>query len=143
MENNMSISKNSLINLETNETYTSFVPNTLEEQKRMFNAINNPNFRVGDMINKTINIADVILTGVELSDNDGYEGDTEKAARKAIRTILIDDNGNSYAATSDGISTSVKSLLSVFGTLHFDDPITVEIKQVTTKRGSLLTFVLV
>lgn len=127
------------LNVGMNETFMSFTPETQEDKRKVYNAINNPEFKVADFINKEIRVKDIIAIGVELDSYNGTDNPFNGEKRKATRTILIDDEGRSYSATSDGIFTSVRTLYSVFGTLHFDDPIVVTVKQVKTKKGTLLT----
>lgn len=130
------------INLNTNETFMSFTATTQEDKVHLYNAINVPDHKLSDFINRDIMVRDVIIMGVEINrdnpfDNGNFEAVEDK--RKANRVILIDTDGKSYAATSDGISNSVRTLMNVFGTLHFENGLKVTVKQVNVKRGSLLT----
>lgn len=133
----------STLNVNTNETYMSFNATTQEEKIKLYNAINVPDYKLSDFINKSISVRDVIIMGVEINrevnpfDNNGFDGVDDK--RKANRVILIDMDGKSYAATSDGISNAVRTLMNVFGSLHFEDGLNVTVKQINVKRGSLLT----
>lgn len=133
----------STLNVNTNETYMSFNATTQDEKIRLYNAINVPDYKLSDFINRDINVRDVIIMGVEINREanpfDKSDGDAVDERRKANRVILIDMDGKSYAATSDGISNAVRTLMSVFGSLHFEDGLTVTVKQVNVKRGSLLT----
>lgn len=145
MNNNKMQPVTNSLDVALNETFISFSPDTFEGKKEMYNAINNPDKRINEMINMEIRVRDVILTGVELAnsgdDRNSFE-DNPFDKRKAIRTIIIDDEGRSYVATSDGIATSIRSLYSVFGTLHFDEPVTVVVKQITVKKGTMLTLMM-
>lgn len=133
----------SLLNVNTNETYMSFNATTQDEKIKLYNAINVPDYKLSDFINKTLILRDVIIMGVEINrevnpfDKNDLDNIDEK--RKANRAILIDMEGKSYVATSDGISNAVRTLMNVFGTLHFEDGLSVTVKQVNVKRGSLLT----
>lgn len=133
----------SLLNVNTNETYMSFNATTQDEKIKLYNAINVPDYKLSDFINKTLILRDVIIMGVEINrevnpfDKNDLDNTDEK--RKANRAILIDMEGKSYVATSDGISNAVRTLMNVFGTLHFEDGLSVTVKQVNVKRGSLLT----
>lgn len=133
----------STLNINTNETYMSFNATTQDEKIKLYNAINVPDYKLSDFINKSISVRDVIIMGVEINrevnpfDKSDFDSVDEK--RKANRVILIDMDGKSYAATSDGISNAVRTLMNVFGSLHFEDGLNVTVKQVNVKRGSLLT----
>lgn len=134
-----------LATINTNDTFMSFAAKTQEDKVNLYNAINVPDYKVSDFINREIMLRDVIIMDVEINrDNSFDRGNFEsfEDKRKANRVILIDMNGKSYAATSDGISNSVRTLMNVFGTLHFEDGLKVTVRQVNVKRGSLLTLAL-
>ncbi len=125
------------------DTFCSFQPDSMEGKVRLYNAINNPDMRIADCINKTIKIRDCVIKAVKLSEErnnaSNWTDDTPGKERDGFRVILIDDNGVSYNATSAGIYNSVATIRSVFGKLHFDEPLTVEVNQVKTKNGNTLT----
>ena len=121
-------------NRETNQ-FVSFRAEDMKSKVRLFNAMNQPKYKVSDMINKKIKLKDVILMNVTMEGEDG-EQDT------GIRSVLIDADGNAYNATSNGIFSSLTNLYMIFGTLHFDDPLEIMISQIPTKRGSTLSITL-
>lgn len=125
------------------DTYCSFKPDEFDAKIRLYNAINNPDKRVADCINKDIHLRDVVIKAVKLSEErnraDNWTDVSEAKERDGFRVILIDDEGVSYSATSAGIYNSVATIRSVFGQLHFDDPLTVQVNQVKTKNGNTLT----
>lgn len=125
------------------DTFCSFKPDSMEGKVRLYNAINNPDMRIADCINKTIKVRDCVIKAVKLSEERGnaanWTDDTPGKERDGFRVILIDENGTSYNATSAGIYNSVATIRSVFGQLHFDEPLTVEVNQVKTKNGNTLT----
>ena len=121
-------------NRETNQ-FVSFRAEDMKSKVRLFNAMNQPKYKVSDMINKKIKLKDVILMNVTMEGEDG-EQDT------GIRSVLIDSDGNAYNATSNGIFSSLTNLYMIFGTLHFEDPLEILISQIPTKRGSTLSITL-
>lgn len=121
-------------NRETNQ-FVSFRAEDMKSKVRLFNAMNQPKYKVSDMINKKIKLKDVILMNVQMEGEDG-EMDT------GIRSVLIDADGNAYNATSNGIFSSLTNLYMIFGTLHFEDPLEILISQIPTKRGSTLSITL-
>lgn len=121
-------------NRETNQ-FVSFHAEDMKSKVRLFNAMNQPKYKVSDMINKKIKLKDVILMNVTMEGEDG-EQDT------GIRSVLIDADGNAYNATSNGIFSSLTNLYMIFGTLHFEDPLEILISQIPTKRGSTLSITL-
>ena len=139
MENAMSTTNDKMLdfnafNRETNQ-FVSFRAEDMKSKVRLFNAMNQPKYKVSDMINKKIKLKDVILMNVTMEGEDG-EQDT------GIRSVLIDADGNAYNATSNGIFSSLTNLYMIFGTLHFEDPLEILIPQIPTKRGSTLSITL-
>lgn len=139
MENAMSTTNDKMLdfnafNRETNQ-FVSFRAEDMKSKVRLFNAMNQPKYKVSDMINKKIKLKDVILMNVTMEGEDG-EQDT------GIRSVLIDADGNAYNATSNGIFSSITNLYMIFGTLHFEDPLEILISQIPTKRGSTLSITL-
>jgi hypothetical protein len=139
MENAMTTTNNKMLdfnafNRETNQ-FVSFRAEDMKSKVRLFNAMNQPKYKVSDMINKKIKLKDVILMNVTMEGEDG-EQDT------GIRSVLIDADGNAYNATSNGIFSSLTNLYMIFGTLHFEEPLEILISQIPTKRGSTLSITL-
>lgn len=139
MENAMTTTNDKMLdfnafNRETNQ-FVSFRAEDIKSKVRLFNAMNQPKYKVSDMINKKIKLKDVILMNVTMEGEDG-EQDT------GIRSVLIDADGNAYNATSNGIFSSLTNLYMIFGTLHFENPLEILISQIPTKRGSTLSITL-
>ena len=139
MENAMTTTNDKMLdfnafNRETNQ-FVSFRAEDMKSKVRLFNAMNQPKYKVSDMINKKIKLKDVILMNVTMEGEDG-EQDT------GIRSVLIDADGNAYNATSNGIFSSLTNLYMIFGTLHFEEPLEILISQIPTKRGSTLPITL-
>lgn len=139
MENAMTTTNDKMLdfnafNRETNQ-FVSFRAEDMKSKVKLFNAMNQPKYKVSDMINKKIKLKDVILMNVQMEGEDG-EMDT------GIRSVLIDADGNAYNATSNGIFSSLTNMYMIFGTLHFEDPLEILISQIPTKRGSTLSITL-
>lgn len=139
MENAMTTTNDKMLdfnafNRETNQ-FVSFRAEDMKSKVRLFNAMNQPKYKVSDMINKKIKLKDVILMNVTMEGDRG-EQDT------GIRSVLIDADGNAYNATSNGIFSSLTNLYMIFGTLHFEEPLEILISQIQTKRGSTLSITL-
>lgn len=131
--------------------FVSFSPEGNEGKVKLFNAINSPDKRLSDMKNTPIMLADVIVSVVDLSEEKDTKDAKDKAPtgfipegekRKGYRVVMIDADGVSYTATSQGIYNSICTLRNVFGTLHFDEPIKIVIKEVKTKNGNTMTMTL-
>lgn len=131
------------------QQYTSFKPDTMEGKMKLYNAINSPEKRIADFINTPIYVKDVVVMAVELTDkfvtNDANgpweeeDNNSNRNVRHGFRVILIDTDDVAYTATSNGIYNSVKVLLNVFGTLHFEEGLKMIVKQVQAKNGNTLT----
>lgn len=119
---------------------TSMIPSlcSIEAKDRksaakVYKALNNPDHRVGDFINKEINIQDVLIEPIEVTNDETGE------MNLAPRVVLIDDMGKAYQAVSQGIANSVLLMKKIFGDPTWDEPIPATVRQVSTKRGSMLT----
>lgn len=99
----------------------------------VYNASNNPEHKVADFINKTINVKDVLVEIIQVENEE--TGETEEAPR----VVLIDDKGTAYQAVSAGMFSAVKKAIQIFGQPTWDEPLPMLIKQVSVKRGSMLT----
>ena len=144
------MSLNSLVamNEEKKEMFISKEVVTIEDKKMIYNAMNNPTDSISDLINKEIKIKDIVMEEIELTETDDngdpiFDGDTGEIIENklvAVRTILIDDEGNSHQAVSKGIFNSIKQIINIFGAPKtWEEPLTVTVLQVKVKKGSMLT----
>lgn len=113
--------------------YMSFECSDVGSKIALYNAINSVDQKVSDYINKNIMLKDVVCVPAQLVNEETGE------ATEAVRSILFDDAGITYACSSSGIFNSLKNIKRIFGTLHFDEPLKVQVAQVSTKKGSTLT----
>lgn len=105
--------------------YYSGKAESLDDKKRLVNAMNNPDFRIGDMLNKTINCVDIYIEQATVTNKETGE------VSMLPRTVLIDDKGKSYAALSYGVFNSLKKIISVFGFPNeWSEPIPVEVTRI-------------
>lgn len=109
-------------------SFCSLQPSTQEEKVTLFNAMNNPTFRLDEKINCTITVKDIYAETVEIVN--------EKTGEVAIapRIILIDTDGNSYGCCSYGIFNSIKKLIQVFGAPTWNEGISVIPVSIPSKR---------
>lgn len=117
------------------ESVCSIVPKDRKEAAKLFNAVNNPEHRIGDFINKKIAIKDILIEPVEMLD--------EKTGEMKLqpRVVVIDKDGKAYQAVSIGIYNAVMNLGKCYGAPSWEDPIVCTVKQIPTKNGSMLTLV--
>ena len=114
--------------------YSSITADSFDARKAIFSAVSNAT-NIADHLDKAFNLTDVILQKIELEDE--FTGDPVSATR----VILIDDEGNARAAISNGLVSSVQSLIAVMGQPStWETPITVMVVERKAKRGK--TFVL-
>lgn len=99
----------------------------------VYNASNNPEHKVADFINKTINVKDVLVELIQVENEE--TGELEEAPR----VVLIDEKGEAYQAVSAGMFSAIKKAIQIFGQPTWDEPLPMLIKQVSVKRGSMLT----
>lgn len=117
--------------------YYSLQAVTREDKIKMYNAINNPDARLGDHINEVIKAKDLLIEVIELVNESSGE------LQKVPRIIIIDDMGKSYVAVSVGVFSALKRIVKLFGDPSWDEPIEMKVKQVTKADRKLLTLELV
>lgn len=113
-------------------------PNNRVESVRVFNAMNNPTDRVANHINETIEVQDYLIEMTEIEDTDTY-GNGLGSYSVVPRVVLVASDGTSYQAVSYGIANAVRNVVMVCGDAPWQPPVQLKIKQVPTKRGSMLT----
>lgn len=105
-----------------------------KEDAKIFAALNNPEFRIANFINKRIKVQNVLVEIREIMNEETGEIDT------APRVVLISDDGKAYQAVSKGVFNAVKNAYEVFGKAPWEPPLEIEIKQIAVGKGSMLTF---
>ena len=108
-------------------------PDDRETSARVFNALNNPTYRVADFINKEIHVSNILIEAADILDEDTGEVD------RVPRVVLIDPEGNSYQAVSMGMFNVIKNAYRCFGQAPWEPPLVFTIKQKPVKNGSMLT----
>lgn len=105
---------------------------------RVFNAMNNPTDRVANHINEVIEVQDYLIEMSEIEDTDAY-GNGLGSYSIVPRVVLVTPDGTSYQAVSYGIANAVRNVVVVCGDAPWQPPVQLKIKQIPTKRGSMLT----
>lgn len=113
--------------------YCSLIADTPEEKVKLYNAMNNPDNRLGDCINMTINAKDLYVELVNCTNQETGEVTT------CPRTVIIDEDGVSYQAVSVGIFSALKKVIQVFGAPTWETPVKLEVKQITKGSRKMLT----
>ena len=121
-----------VFNAPENALFSSIVDDgTMETKVKIFNAINAPTYHLSDYIGQIIEVVDVIAHPVELAD------ETTGELVQTVRTILIDKDGNSYDAVSQGVASALSKIFQLLGKPPWiDNPLKMKIKQVKTRNGN-------
>lgn len=113
-------------------------PNDRKESVRIFNAMNNPNERISEHINETIKVQDYLIEMTQIEDTD-QNGNGLGTFQNVPRVVLVSPDGTSYQAVSFGIANAIRNVVIVCGNAPWKPAVQLKIKQVPTKRGSMLT----
>lgn len=116
------------------DVYCSIQAGSMAEKALIYNAMNNPAHRLGDCINKTLIIRDVLAEMISITD------DVTGEVSQAPRIVLIDKDGESYQAVSKGIFNAVKKAIVVFGPPTWEVGLPIVVKQVSFGKNQMLTF---
>ena len=141
MSNELSIyndenAKETMIGTLTNDKvtmFTSMSAQTVDEKKALFNAMNNPQKRVADMIGKEIAIRDVFVESVDMVNEETGE------VTIAPRIVLVDVKGVSYQCVSTGIFSALKKMFQIFGMPTWENGIKTEVAQIQKGKRNILT----
>lgn len=100
----------------------------------IFNAVNGADDSIADHIGEVIEVVNVVAHPVELLDEVTGE------VVNALRTVLIDKNGKTYTAVSQGITNALSKIFSIIGTPEDGawekEPVKMKIRQVKTRNGN-------
>ena len=99
----------------------------------IYNAINGADESIADHIGETLEIVNVVAHPITLPDEETGE------IINCLRTVLLDKNGKSYTAVSQGITSALSRIFSLVGTpdngAWEKEPVKMKIKQVKTRNG--------
>ena len=114
-------------------SFSSMVAKTDEEKAKLYNAMNNPDKRLGDCINMQINAKDLFVEVVNCTNEETGE------VTACPRIVIIDEKGVSYQCVSIGIYSALKKIIQVYGAPTWATPIKLEVKQITKGARKMLT----
>ena len=89
--------------------YCSKVAETEKEKKELFNALESCDALLNDCVGQEIEIQDIYIEEKQIMDDE-----TEEIKTK-YRTILFDENGQTYATGSYGIYNVLKKIVQIYG----------------------------
>ena len=113
--------------------FCSMTASTAEEKAKLFNAMNNPEKRIGDCINMTIRAKDLYVEVVNCTNEETGE------VTACPRIVIIDDKGVGYQAVSVGIFSALKKVIQVFGAPTWETPVKLKVQQITKGSRKMLT----
>lgn len=115
--------------------FCSMVPKNEDEEIVLFNAMNNPEKRIGDCINMTINVKHVFCEVVTCVNRETNE------TNMCPRIVLIDTDGVGYQAVSLGVFSALKKIFAIKGSpTTWKKPVKLQVVQITRGDRKLLTF---
>ena len=123
---------------ERNIQYCSMIPKNEEEEMILFNAMNNPEKRIADCVNMTIEVKHVFVEVVTCHN--------ERTGEETVcpRTVLINSKGEGYVAVSLGIFSALKKIFKIKGTPDtWKKPVKLQVQQISKGDRRLLTFKMV
>lgn len=115
--------------------FCSMNPKNEDEEVVLFNAMNNPEKRIGDCINMTINVKHVFCEVVTCVNRETGESNL------CPRIVLIDTDGVGYQAVSLGVFSAMKKIFAIKGNpTTWKKPVKLQVVQITKGDRKLLTF---
>ena len=112
------------------------IPNNGDRKSKVaiFNAVNGADEQISDHIGEVLEVVNVVAHPIELLDEVTGE------VVRCLRTVLIDKNGKSYVAVSQGIASALSRIFSIIGMPDNGaweaEPVKMKIKQVKTRNGN-------
>lgn len=120
--------------------YTTLDVSTAAGKKKLYRIKNHPDHTLSEFVNKPIRVTDIYVD-VNPRTNKDPESDNYGVVEDKPRTVLIDENGESYVAgVSIGIFNAVKEIIRTFGDPStWEEPLEVVPVYVKTPKGNMLS----
>ena len=121
----------------------------IKDKKKLFNLGNNVDYLLNDCVGEKIRVVDVLLKTYAKPMKeplvDEETGEVIKDTEFTMSSVLVDDNGKSYATGSKVFGISLMNYLRMFGTKDGVEPFEIEIvkKSVKGSNNKALGFELV
>ena len=114
--------------------YCSLQATDARSKATLYNATNSTQERIGDHINEVITVAHLYVEAVQCTNRETGE------VKWCPRVVLITDKGVGYQAVSQGVYSSVKKLIQIYGEpASWEAPIKLKVKQLTRGEYKILT----
>ena len=93
----------------TNKTIvTSLTLDTIEDKKKMFNAMNATDYSLSEHLEQPIKVVDYLIHDCEIADDNGEKQETK-------RLVLFDEDGKTYSTVSNSAYDSFGKIVTIFG----------------------------
>ena len=110
--------------------YCSKVAETEKEKKELFNALESCDALLNDCVGQEIDIKDMYVEEKQIIDDETGEMKTK------YRTILFDENGQTYATGSYGIYNVLKKIVQIYGLpASWEKPLKVKVAKRSIGNG--------
>lgn len=126
--------------------YTAMAPVSNLERKNIYNAVSSPDYRLRECANMVIPVVAIIVEPVEIKREVTSPGGQRMGEEIVTcpRTVLIDAEGKSYTATSNGVYNSVSRIVAMFGDPStWTEPLNVRPKLITRGQNNIVTLEIV
>ena len=122
-----------------NKMYCSVSTESVESKKQLFNALESCDALLNDCVGSEISIKDIYV-----EEREGVD-DTTGEVKTKFRTILFDENGQTYATGSYGVYNAIKKIITIYGLpTSWKEPVKVKVSKKNIGNGkSSLTLILV
>lgn len=121
------------------KVYCSMVATTDEEKKKLFNTLESCDVLLNDCVGNEIAIKDIYIEERNVIDEETGE------LRTKYRTIIFDENGQTYATGAYGIYNVLKKIVQIYGTPDlWQEPLKVKVSKKPIGNGKQsLTLILI
>lgn len=120
---------------ELGQPYCSMQVTDEKSASMLFKAMNQPDDSLGDHINETIDVTNIFIQPVSMTNEETGEMNV------VPRIVLFDVKGKTYVTVSRGIYNALKNLCAIVGTPEtWKAPITIKVGQRQIKERRMLTF---
>ena len=114
--------------------YCSLQTTDEKSKATLYNATNSTQERIGDHINEVITVRHLYVEAVQCTNRETGE------IKWCPRVVLITDKGIGYQAVSQGVYSSIKKLIQIYGEpASWQAPIKLKVKQLTRGEYKILT----
>lgn len=115
---------------DSHKQYSSLVPQSMEEKKAFYNAINSPTDSLKNYINMELDIRHVY------AETCTYVSKETGEATPGVRIVLIGADGKSYNTSSQGVFNCLSKIFAIFGEpATWSEPVRVRVKQLSKEAN--------